>query len=85
MLPTGKSAAGYDLQKMEERIRQCGPRGISQNEFTRCFQHLTPKEREQKLKTLTEAGRIFSGLQDTGGRPKTYYRHTDFHQNESMT
>lgn len=80
MLPTGMNAAGYDLQKIEERIRMAGSKGISHNDLTRCYQDMHPKEREQKLKTLLEAGRIFSGQEKTRGRPKTYYCHADFHQ-----
>jgi hypothetical protein len=41
---------------------------------------MNPKEREQKLKTLIEAGRIYSGVESSGGRPKTWYRHADFAQ-----
>jgi hypothetical protein len=80
MLPTGMSAAGYGLQKIEDRIRRAGPTGITQNEFTRCFQSMNAKEREQKLQTLIEAGRIHRVSESSGGRPKTLYRHADFHQ-----
>lgn len=80
LLPTGMSAAGYDVQKVENRIRRAGPTGISQNDLTRAFQSMNPKEREQRLKTLIEAGRIYSGVESSGGRPKTWYRHADFWQ-----
>lgn len=83
MLPTGMSAAGYDLQKIEDRIRQAGPKGISQNDLTRGFQAMNPKDREQKVNTLIDAGRIYRGADSTGGRPKTWYRHADFHQGEA--
>jgi L-amino acid N-acyltransferase YncA len=80
LLPTGMNAAGYGLQKIEDRIRRAGPSGITQNELTRCFQSMNPKDREQKFKTLIDAGRIYSGVESSGGRPKTRYRHADFHQ-----
>ncbi len=80
MLPTGMSAAGYDLRKIEERIKRAGAIGIAQNELTRCFQSMNPREREQKVKTLIDAGRIYSAVENSGGRPKTRYRHADFYQ-----
>jgi hypothetical protein len=80
MLPTGMSAAGYDLHKIEERIRRAGATGITQNDLTRCFQSMNPKDREQKLQTLIDAGRIHRGVESSGGRPKTWYRHADFYQ-----
>ncbi len=82
LFPTGMSAAGYDLQKIEERIRRAGPTGITRNELTRCFQSMNPRDREQSLKTLTEASRIHVRVESTVGRPKSWYSHADFHQIE---
>jgi hypothetical protein len=80
LLPTGMSAAGYALQKFEDRIRRAGAVGIARNEFTRCFQSISLRDREQGLRTLTDAGRIQSRVESTGGRPGVWYSHTDFHQ-----
>lgn len=80
VLPTGMSAAGFELQRMEERIRQAGTQGLSQNDFTRAFQSMNPRERDQGIKTLGAAGRIVVGTLTTGGRPRTVYVHTDFRQ-----
>ena len=84
MLPTGMSAAGYNLQKIEDRIRLAGVDGLSQNDLTRAFQSMNPWEREQHVSTLTEIGRIFQKEEKTGGRTRRVYVHEDhFRQEES--
>jgi hypothetical protein len=80
MLPTGMSAVGYEQQRIEERIRQAGPDGLSRNDLTRCFQSMNAMDREQQIKTLVAAGRIFSDVRQTSGRPGTVYVHEDFRQ-----
>ncbi len=78
LLPTGMSAVGYDLQRIEERIKRAGPRGITQNEFTRSYQSMKPHEREQAIHTLIEAGRIHRGSRPTAGRSTIVYLHDSF-------
>jgi hypothetical protein len=81
LLPTGMSAQGYLLQRMEEKIQQAGKSGISRNEFTRAFQSVKPREREEALATLLEAERIDAlTLPSDGGRRKTIYVHEKFRQ-----
>jgi hypothetical protein len=78
LLPTGMSAAGRDLEKIEDYIRQAGPKGVTQNELTRCFQSMPPKDRAEKIQTLHDAGKICTTTQPPstkGGRPKTVYVH----------
>jgi hypothetical protein len=77
MLPTGMSAAGYDLQKIEDRIRRAGAQGLSRNDLTRAFQHMTPKDRDQNVQTLIEAGKIQSAHRPTATRQKLVYIHED--------
>jgi len=80
LLPTGMCAAGHILQRVEERVRQAGPRGLPLSDFTRAFQSMHPKERAQHLKTLEVAGKIRLGSVHTAGRQKTVYIHADFLQ-----
>lgn len=83
LLPTGMNAQGHELQKSEELIRQAGPKGLSQNEFTRATQHLKYKERMEILATLRDGGRIELrnvARNSNGGRPKTVLFHTDHRQ-----
>jgi hypothetical protein len=82
MLPTGMSAAGYNLQKIEDRIRQAGSEGLSQNELTRAFQSMNPWDREQQISTLKDASRVFEKDLKTGGRTKKVYVHEDYFRQE---
>jgi hypothetical protein len=80
LLPTGMSAAGHELQRIEERVRQAGPQGLSQSDFTRAFQSMKPRERAEHLETLEMAGTIQAGMVSTAGRKKKVYIHVDFFQ-----
>jgi len=85
LLPTGMSAGGFDLQRIEERIRTAGTRGITRNEFTRCFQSMDLRDRNEKIQTLLDAERIIQldpSTSGKGGRPKTVYVHAEFHQGQ---
>jgi hypothetical protein len=78
LLPTGMSTVGYDLSKMETRIRQAGPEGLSQNQLTRSFQSMRPSDREQGIRTLIQSGTIHARSVSTGGRSKLIYVHDAF-------
>lgn len=78
LLPTDMSAVGYDLQRIEERIKAAGPQGLSQNEFTRSFQSMKRWERDQAIQTLVDAGRVFKAQRQTAGRPPTVYLHESY-------
>jgi hypothetical protein len=83
LLPTGMSAQGYLLQRMEERVKLAGREGISRNELTRCFQAVKSREREEALTTLQDAERIDARTlhpTSVGGRRKTVYVHEKFRQ-----
>jgi hypothetical protein len=78
MLGTGMSKYGYKLKKAEERIRDAGPDGLLQSEFTRAFQHDQTWEREGWLKTLEQAGSVITSQRVTSGRTATVLVHHDF-------
>jgi hypothetical protein len=84
LLPTGMSAVGFDLQRIEERVREGGRSGMTQNKLTRCFQSMPKRERNDNIQTLIDAGAIIriddSPTNGKGGRPKTVYFHSQFHQ-----
>ncbi len=84
LLPTGMSAVGFDLKRIEERIRREGPKGLSQNAFTRAFQSMRPYEREQAIQTLIASGIVLVGSRNTNGRPATVYVHESFHKPEKV-
>jgi hypothetical protein len=81
LLPTGMSAQGFLVQRMEEKIKQAAKRGISKNEFTRAFQSMKPRDRDEGVKTLLETGRIRieeAHSAARGGRTKIIYLHEDY-------
>jgi hypothetical protein len=78
LLPTGMSATGFDLQRIEERIKRAGPGGLAQNELTRAFQYMKAYERDRAVETLVAGETIRVGSRPTGGRTKTVYVHESF-------
>jgi hypothetical protein len=78
LLPTGMSAIGFTLMRIEERIKAAGPTGLAQNELTRAFQHMEFYERQKAIDTLLKSGAIFSRSLHTAGRAKTVYVHANF-------
>jgi hypothetical protein len=86
LLPTGMSAVGFDVQRIEERIRKAGQSGITRNELTRCFQSMAPRDRKESIQTLIDAGAVIERedlpTSSKGGRPKTVYFHAEFHQGQ---
>ena len=69
LLPTGMSAEGAAVDKLQLAILKAGPGGLLRSEFTRAFQHIRPHEREGRLRTLREAKTITSFGRPTDGRP----------------
>lgn len=78
LLPTGMSAEGYRLLKVEERIRSAGPRGMAWSELTRAFQHDDSRKRHERINTLLEAQRVYSFHHKTPGRTAQTLVHADF-------
>jgi hypothetical protein len=76
-LPTGMSREGSEVEKLADRIRSAGPAGITKSELTRAFQHVRSRDREERLRTLIDSGRIQNVSQKTGGRPVDRYIHQE--------
>lgn len=80
LLPTGMNSQGFQLQRMEEKIKEAGNKGISKNDLTRAFQSMKPREREEALTTLQDAGKVevlTLPPKSSGGRPKMVFVHED--------
>jgi hypothetical protein len=58
---------------MAERIRVAGERGISKSELTKAFQHVKQREREERLRTLIDSGRVQVIERKTSGRTAHIY------------
>lgn len=84
LLPTGMSATGYDLQRIENRILQAGANGLSRNNVTRSFQWMSVFQRDQAIHTLLESERIFADSITTKGRTRTVYVHERFHNRDNQ-
>lgn len=81
LLESGVSAQGFQLSRIEEKIRQAGQDGITHSDLIRCFQSMNSKDRTDAILTLFEAGRIIrKPIPPTrqGGRPGALYVHLDF-------
>jgi hypothetical protein len=75
LLPTGMSREGGEVGKMERRILDAGPDGISRSDLTIAFQYWDRRVRESRLQTLQDSERIHSESQPTQGRPSMIYVH----------
>ena len=65
--------ADSELEKMAEKIRAAGSKGITKTDLTRSFQHVRPRERDDRLRTLIESGRVQMIKCETSGRPAHRY------------
>jgi hypothetical protein len=77
LLQTGMNREGSDVEKMAEKIRNAGASGIYQSELTYAFQHWKSWERNQRLATLAESGRVYRKELPTRGRTATLFVHQD--------
>ena len=79
LLPTGMTAEGFAVDRIEQKIRQAGVPGITQSELTRAFQDGKYRDREDRIKTLMAAGRVRSYQRSQArGRPSGIFVHSDF-------
>jgi hypothetical protein len=70
---------GFEVERMEQAIRQAGVAGLTQSEFTRAFQKDRYRERIERLKTIVQSGRVQQYQRpSTGGRPASIFVHADF-------
>jgi len=77
LLPTGMSREGSEVERMAERIRCAGSGGISRSDLTRTFQHIRQRERDERLRTLVDSGRVLVKTGKTAGRDVHLYIHQD--------
>jgi hypothetical protein len=78
LLPTGMTAEGLAVDRIEQKIRQAGAAGISRSQLTRAFQDVKSRDRDDRLKTLMEGGRVWPYQRSqTGGRFAKIYVHGD--------
>jgi hypothetical protein len=56
-----------------EKIRAAGSKGITKTDLTRSFQHVKSRERDDRLRTLIESGRIRMVTRETAGRSAQIY------------
>ena len=73
LLRTGMNREGSELEKMAEKIRAAGSKGITKTDLTRSFQHVKSRERDDRLRTLIESGRVQMIKCETSGRPAHSY------------
>jgi hypothetical protein len=78
LLLTGMTREGSELEKMADKIRSAGAKGITKSELTRAFQGCKSWERDDRLRTLIESGRVHLVTNPTKGRPETRYVHDDY-------
>jgi hypothetical protein len=80
LLPTGMTAEGFAVDKIEQRIRQAGAPGLTQSELTRAFQDGGKhRDKVERLKSLVLGGRVFLYQRaQTGGRPAGIFVHCEF-------
>ncbi len=77
LLPSGMTREGSELERVAEKIRSAGPEGISRAALTRAFQHIKQKDRDERIRTLMEAGRIRASREQTAGRFAEVFIHQD--------
>jgi hypothetical protein len=79
LLPTGMTAEGFAVDRMEQRIRQVGVPGMTQSELTRAFQDGSKhRDRLDRLKTLFQGGRVCPYQRHTAGRTAAIFVHCEF-------
>jgi hypothetical protein len=77
LLPSGMTREGSELERIAEKIRSGGPQGITRSDLTRAFQHIKLRDRDERIRTLVEAGRIQATSKQTAGRTVQIYVHED--------
>lgn len=68
LLPTGMSDSGHRLQEMEEYIERARDSGLLKSVFTRKFQRVDRRQREDWLQTLIAGERVKDYPKGTQGR-----------------
>lgn len=78
---TAETPFDRKVKDFEAFIRKAGQAGVTGSQITNRFDGMTPRERDEVLNTLVDAGRVLhqrKGHGEKGGRPLNLYWHTDF-------
>jgi hypothetical protein len=78
LLPTGMTAEGFAVDRIEQRIHQGGVPGMTQSALTRAFQDGKHRDMVERLKILVQGGRVCPFQRPTTGRPAGIFVHCDF-------
>jgi hypothetical protein len=81
LLDTGMSGSGYTLGQMGEKVRAAGAEGLPLSAFTRAFQNVETKPRNEALNTLVLTETIFAFKRKTNGRNGAFLVHSDHVEN----
>jgi hypothetical protein len=73
LLPSGMNREGSEVEKMAAFIRGGKEKGVTRTELTTAFQHTKKREREERLATLIDGGRVHVLTEKTNGRSATRY------------
>ena len=77
ILPTSMSREGSEVEKMAELIRNAGSAGRLHSKLTLAYKHWKSREREERLRTLTDSRTIRCFERQTRGRTAKVYVHRD--------
>jgi hypothetical protein len=79
LLPTGMTREGFAVDRIEQKVRGAGVAGISLSDLTRAFQDGSKhRDRQDRIKSLLQSGRMASFKRTTSGRPSQIFVHSDF-------
>jgi hypothetical protein len=78
LLPTGMSSTGYLQTQMTQKVATAGANGLSLSEFTRAFQHMNKRQREDMLATIIQTGTVVVFNRHSNGRTGIRLAHRDF-------
>ncbi len=77
LLPTGMNQEGSEVEKLADRIRNAGPKGMLRSELTASVKHWKRPDRENRLSNLTESKTVLMFRRETLGRNAVVYVHKD--------
>jgi hypothetical protein len=77
LLPTGMNKEGFEVDKIEQKIKTAGDEGIARSTVTRAFQSMEKKNREDRIETLKDSHTIQEFIRASTGRPASYLVHKD--------
>lgn len=77
LLPTSMSREGSEVEKMAKLIRNAGSAGMLHSKLTLAYKHWKSREREERLRTLTDSRTVRCFQRQTRGRTAKVYVHKD--------